>query len=149
MTTAETRSAPRGSVRTTALAAAVGAGAVVAAAVIPTSVVGNGPVLCPFRLVTGLPCPGCGLTRSWVAVAHGDVASAFSDNAFGPISFTAVVAMTVAAAVLALVAPARIGVLAAVARSRVVYSVAAVWVVYGIVRAVDAAAGIGWFPAVT
>lgn len=127
----------------------VGGGAVVAAFVIPTSVVGEGPVLCPFRLATGLPCPGCGLTRSWVAAAHGDLSTAFADNVFGPVSLVAVALAVVAAGMLRVVAPARTTVLVRVARSRVVYAVAAVWVVYGVARAVDAAVGTGVFPAVT
>jgi hypothetical protein len=32
------------------------------------------PGVCAFRDVTGIPCPGCGLTRSWVALLHGDLA---------------------------------------------------------------------------
>ena len=38
---------------------------------------GSGPVLCPFRLVTGLWCPGCGLTRATGWLAHGDVAASW------------------------------------------------------------------------
>lgn len=120
-----------------------------AAFAIPTSVVGEGPVLCPFRLATGLPCPGCGLTRSWVAAAHGNLATAFADNVFGPVSLVAVMLAVVAAGLLRVVAPARTTVVVRVARSRVVYAVAAMWVVYGVARAVDAAVGTGVFPAVT
>lgn len=43
------------------------------AAVVPRSVIESGPVLSPFRLATGLPDPGCGMTRSLVALAHGDL----------------------------------------------------------------------------
>jgi hypothetical protein len=32
------------------------------------------PGLCIFRNTTGLPCPGCGLTRSFVSAAHGNLA---------------------------------------------------------------------------
>jgi hypothetical protein len=47
----------------------------------------TGPVLCPFRLATGLPCPGCGLTRSFCACAHGHWNDAIAAHLFGPILF--------------------------------------------------------------
>ena len=58
----------------------------------------TGPVVCPFRLATGLPCPGCGLVRSWVALAHGDVQTALSRHAFGPLLFGLAVVGVIAVA---------------------------------------------------
>jgi hypothetical protein len=46
-----------------------------------------GVVLCPFRALTGLPCPGCGMTRAFCSMGHGDVASAFGYNALAPFVF--------------------------------------------------------------
>ena len=43
---------------------------VAGAFVLPRAVLRASPVICPFRRVTGLPCPACGLTRSWQAAAH-------------------------------------------------------------------------------
>ncbi|MBP7949081.1 MAG: DUF2752 domain-containing protein [Verrucomicrobiales bacterium] len=40
---------------------------------------------CPFKQATGLPCPGCGLTRSCTALLHGDFKSAVAHHAFGPL----------------------------------------------------------------
>ena len=45
------------------------------------------PEMCGFKRLTGYPCPGCGMTRSWVYLAHGDVSTAFSMNVLGPILF--------------------------------------------------------------
>jgi hypothetical protein len=43
-----------------------------AGAVIPASFVLDGPDVCPFRAVVGLPCPLCGATRAFVLAGHGD-----------------------------------------------------------------------------
>lgn len=45
----------------------------------------DGPVLCPFRLVTGLPCPFCGMTRSLLALGRGDVAASVALHPLGPL----------------------------------------------------------------
>jgi hypothetical protein len=41
--------------------------------------------LCYFRRFSGLPCPGCGLTRSVVAMAQGDWRLALAFHPFGPL----------------------------------------------------------------
>jgi len=37
---------------------------------------------CPFYLLTGLQCPGCGIQRAIHCLLHGDVVQAFHYNAF-------------------------------------------------------------------
>jgi hypothetical protein len=44
-------------------------------------------ILCPFRALTGLPCPGCGMTRAFCAIAHGHLFKAIGFNAISPIAF--------------------------------------------------------------
>lgn len=41
------------------------------------------PEVCAFRATTGIPCPGCGLTRSWVAMLHGDLAGSLGFHPLG------------------------------------------------------------------
>ncbi|MFB0565961.1 MAG: DUF2752 domain-containing protein [Candidatus Aminicenantaceae bacterium] len=41
------------------------------------------PDTCTFRNLTGLPCPGCGLTRSIVSAMHGDLAMSFTFHRLG------------------------------------------------------------------
>ena len=41
------------------------------------------PSLCTFKRVSGFDCPGCGLTRSFISLAGGDLASAWRYNAAG------------------------------------------------------------------
>jgi len=52
------------------------------------------PELCMLRRMTGMTCPGCGLTRCFISLAHGDLASAWSYNPAG-IWFFGVVALQV------------------------------------------------------
>ena len=115
-----------------------GCAAVLAAVVIPPDLSVHGPVLCPSRLLFGLPCPGCGLIRSWGAVAHGDGAGAFTSNWSGPISFVAVALGSVAMIVLIAWRGAddATAVALRVLRSQAVAAVVVVWICYGAVRAV-------------
>lgn len=48
-----------------------------------------GVVLCPFRALTGLPCPGCGMTRAFCSLGHGDLQGAFGYNVLAPFVFAA------------------------------------------------------------
>ncbi len=97
----------------------------------------DGPVVCPFRAITGLPCPGCGLTRSWVYAAHGWWRESFASNAFGMVVVAAIIALVV------LVVVRRVRrrpppVLDQLLRNPVAYGIGAVWLVYAIFRLVSA-----------
>ena len=47
------------------------------------------PVVCGFRRITGMGCPGCGLTRSFAFMAHFSIVEAFRMNVLGPFLFVA------------------------------------------------------------
>ncbi len=51
---------------------ALAAGPLAIGALVPVSAVLDGPGLCPFRELTGVPCPLCGATRAFVLAGHGD-----------------------------------------------------------------------------
>jgi hypothetical protein len=51
----------------------------------------DGPVLCPTRLLFGVPCPGCGLTRAFSCLWTGDVGAAVRLHPFAPALFAALV----------------------------------------------------------
>ena len=61
----------------------VAAIALLVAALSPPSLIEAGPGFCPFRLSTGLPCPACGLTRSVVALVHGDLGASLYFHPLG------------------------------------------------------------------
>jgi len=54
---------------------------------------------CPFFIVTGLPCPGCGLTRACLLLLQGDVHAALRFHAFAPV-FVLLISMMMIATVL-------------------------------------------------
>lgn len=41
------------------------------------------PEVCSLKRTTGLPCPGCGLTRSWVSAVHGDLGGSAAHHPLG------------------------------------------------------------------
>jgi len=40
--------------------------------------------LCPFKMLTGFPCPGCGITKSLVYFYEGDIYKSVSYHILGP-----------------------------------------------------------------
>jgi len=69
--------------------------------------------ICVFHEATGLPCPGCGLTRGLTAFARGDVQQALHWHPFTPVfAFGAVLTLVVTV----LPAPQRVKVLDVIAR---------------------------------
>ena len=140
---------PRRDNAAVAVVAGVGIDAIAVSAAWTTHGVQHGPELCPFRALTGLPCPGCGLTRSWVFLGHGDLAGAFGFNAFGPVFFMLMLLATGVA--LWTLISRRTGLwerLGSVIRGPIGIAIIVGWLGYGVLRIVDAAAGWGLFPAV-
>ncbi len=56
--------------------------AAVAAAAVLIAAADRLGYVCPFRALTGLPCPGCGMTRAWISLLHGDLSAAFRFHPF-------------------------------------------------------------------
>jgi len=54
---------------------------------LPAGKIGLG--VCAFKEMTGLPCPGCGLTRSFISISHGQFAEAFRMHPLGPFIYLA------------------------------------------------------------
>jgi hypothetical protein len=50
------------------------------------------PELCMSKRTLGMSCPGCGMTRCFISLAHGDLASAWRYNPAGPLLFAMVAA---------------------------------------------------------
>lgn len=48
---------------------------------------------CPIRAATGVPCPGCGLTRASLELLHGDVSASFQTHAFASVALATVFLM--------------------------------------------------------
>ena len=119
--------------RGTAPAFVAAVGALAAAAALEPASIESGPVLCPFRLLTGLPCPGCGLTRSWVYLVHGQWSDGLAANPFGALALVAVVAFVTAVAVAA-IRRAPLPDVGRVLTSRALVAVGVVWIGYGVGR---------------
>ncbi|WP_309714741.1 DUF2752 domain-containing protein [Armatimonas sp.] len=53
------------------------------------------PDICPIHALTHIPCPGCGISRSLVCTAHGELTRAFVLHPLGPVFFTILVGFVV------------------------------------------------------
>jgi len=52
-------------------------------------------LVCPVRHWTGIPCPTCGMTRSFIAIARGDLTESVTQHLFGPILFAVFLLATI------------------------------------------------------
>lgn len=68
-------------------------GAVVGVLLLSAFLLGATGIGCPVRFVTGVPCPGCGLTRAWLALLSGEPRAAL---AFHPLFWVAPIAIFLA-----------------------------------------------------
>lgn len=48
--------------------------------------------ICPFKMLTGFPCPGCGITKSLVFLYSGDFIKSIYYHLFGPLTFLSCIA---------------------------------------------------------
>ncbi|MBK7319552.1 DUF2752 domain-containing protein [Candidatus Villigracilis affinis] len=48
---------------------------------------------CPILAATGVPCPGCGLTRATMQLFHGNISDSLQTHAFAPIFLMALLLM--------------------------------------------------------
>ncbi|MCR1785424.1 DUF2752 domain-containing protein [Nocardioides carbamazepini] len=124
--------------QTTEVVVAVGVAALGVSLFLSPDHIEDGPVICPVRRLTGLPCPGCGLTRSWVYLAHGWWRESFLAHPFGPLFATVVVALGVAV-VLARVRRTAPPSLDRIVKHPVAVVVLGAWLGFALVRAVLAA----------
>ena len=112
---------------------------------------GLGVDLCWFHRSVGLPCPGCGITRSVIALSHGHWLEAIRYNPFGPLVW----ALAWLSAALELGGPhLRTGVERWIAaRERVAWRtyvvIISLFLVYGLTRLASAALGLGLLPVPT
>ena len=93
-------------------------------------------IACSFRNFTGLPCPGCGSTRAWVAFFHGDPLGGLAANPFAFVACGALPFLAVwrgASLVLASVSAPAVDALPASLAARVFISM---WMIWAICRAV-------------
>lgn len=110
----------------------------------PVASVDSGDPTCLMRILFGLPCPGCGMTRSWVHLAHGDVLAAFEYNVFGPIGM-ATAAGLVGFVLYSLVRRRRPERILELVNPRWLLALIVVWMGYSVVRMISLGMGQDYF----
>jgi hypothetical protein len=63
------------------------AAALAGAVLVPPAIAERGPNLCLISRIIGRPCPACGMSRAWVAMAHGDLGRSFGWHPLGPFAY--------------------------------------------------------------
>jgi hypothetical protein len=111
--------------------AVIGTGGVVG--VVWLILLGPPPIGCPFKTVSGLPCPTCGFGRALMALWSGDVTAAFRFNPAAPTGVLAGIGYFAYAAAVVLAGAPRLRIsttpfLARLFRFAALLSVATIWI---------------------
>jgi len=73
----------------------MGIGLVLGALVLPYFILLQSPDIankqswCPVKLITGMPCPGCGMLKSWCYLSHLDIQTSLYYHPLGLVAFAA------------------------------------------------------------
>ena len=103
----------------------------------PPAASGDYFTVCGFKNLTGLPCPGCGLTHSFCSLAKSEIADAFAFNALGPPTFLLLILLWLRAIAVLCNRLSPVAVFdRAIERFRVVKRMALAFGVYGVIRIV-------------
>lgn len=62
------------------------------AVALPPSAIEDAPSICLYKRITGRPCLGCGMTRAFVSLAHGDPDAAVRHNGLVVVVFPVIAA---------------------------------------------------------
>ena len=87
--------------------------------------------VCPLYAMTGLSCPGCGMTRGFHALFHGDILGALHYNALLPVFFLVFAYFGIS--MLLVLARGR-GLSLRIFRPGLIYSFLVILLVFGVVR---------------
>jgi hypothetical protein len=135
-------SSERSAVINAAYLGVLGLAALTATAMMAT--VGLPGLPCVFRSVFGIPCPGCGMTRSMMCVWHGDLVGSLRYHPLGMAVFLAICAGTIGCWLYVALPTARPGlgrVTASLRKPRVGWAVLAILLLVWAFRLADAFEG--------
>jgi uncharacterized membrane protein len=88
---------------------------------------------CPFKMLTGFPCPGCGITKSIVYFYDGNLLKSFTHHLFGPFVVILSVFFIVKFAIELKTKKVYLN-FSYTKRKKIAYSIASILVVYHIIR---------------
>lgn len=90
--------------------------------------------LCPLKMLTGFPCPGCGITKSLVYFYEGDLIRSLTFHLFGP--FVVLFSLVTIAVLTTELITKKEYLNAYLYNKKIAYFLAAILVIYHIIRLV-------------
>jgi hypothetical protein len=67
--------------------------AILLASILIPPYLANNLLPCPIKSVTGIPCPGCGMTRAFLNIGHGHISTALRFNPNSLLAFLIILSL--------------------------------------------------------